>query len=162
MYIAPIEDIIHLHNVKCMIFADDSQMYLAFNSCDRILAMETLRSCINDIIIWNERNKLICNPGKTEIIHFSSRFIDNPPISAFTIGSTDIKLTDQVRDLGVIFDSNLNFRSHINNICRASSLAVRINIGRVRKYLSRSQVERLIHAFISSKLDYSLASIPVI
>ena len=130
MYIAPIEDIIHLHNVKCMILADDSQMYLAFNSCDRILAMETLRSCINDIIIWNERNKLICNPGKTEIIHFSSRFIDNPPISAFTIGSTDIKLTDQVRDLGVIFDSNLNFRVHINNICRASSLAVR-NIGRI-------------------------------
>ena len=91
------------------------------------------------------------------VLQHSITIIDNPPISAFTIGlarSTDIKLTDQVRDLGVIFDSNLNFRSHINNICRASSLAVRINIGRVRKYLSRSQVERLIHAFISSKLDY--------
>ena len=31
-------------------------------------------------------------------------------------------------------------------MCRASSLAVR-NIGRVRKYLSKSQVERLIQRF---------------
>ena len=51
MNVAPIEDIIKSHNVECMIFADDSQMYLAFNSCDRLLAMEMLRSCINDTIL---------------------------------------------------------------------------------------------------------------
>ena len=43
--------------------------------------------------------------------------------------------------------------SHVNNICRHASLALR-NIGRVRKYINQSSTERLVHAFITSKLDY--------
>ena len=43
--------------------------------------------------------------------------------------------------------------SHINSICRSASLALR-NIGRVRKYLNQANTERLVHAFISSRLDY--------
>ena len=123
------------------------------NPSDRSPALERLRTCINDVINWNKINKLQCNPRKTEIVHFSSRFIGNPSITMLNIGNIEIELSDQVRDLGVIFDSILNLRSHINSICKSSSLAVR-NIGRVRKYLSREQMERLIHAFISSRIDY--------
>ena len=47
----------------------------------------------------------------------------------------------------------LTMTSHVNSICRSASLAFR-NIGRVRKYLSQSSTERLVHAFITSKLDY--------
>ena len=43
--------------------------------------------------------------------------------------------------------------SHINNICRSGSLALR-NIGRVRKYLDQTNTERLVHVFITSRLDY--------
>jgi len=43
--------------------------------------------------------------------------------------------------------------SHINHICRTASLAIR-NIGRIRKYIDNSSAERLVHAFVSSKLDY--------
>jgi len=70
-----------------------------------------------------------------------------------TVGTTVINLSDQVRDLGVTLDSKLTFRPHINNVCRTSSFAIR-NIGRVRKYLSKDQLEKLIHSFVSSRLDY--------
>ena len=43
--------------------------------------------------------------------------------------------------------------SHINSICRSASLALR-NIGRVRKYLDQANTERLVQAFITSRLDY--------
>ena len=43
--------------------------------------------------------------------------------------------------------------SHINSICRSASLALR-NIGRVRKYLDQANTERLVHAFITPRLDY--------
>ena len=43
--------------------------------------------------------------------------------------------------------------SHINNICRSGSLALR-NIGIVRKYLDQTNTERPVHAFITSRLDY--------
>ena len=42
---------------------------------------------------------------------------------------------------------------HINKICGSASLAIR-NIGRVRKYLDQHSTERLVHAFVTSRLDY--------
>lgn len=42
---------------------------------------------------------------------------------------------------------------HVNNLCRTASLAIR-NIGRIRKYLDQPSTERLVHAFVTSKLDY--------
>lgn len=102
---------------------------------------------------WTKSNRLQCNPEKTEAIHFLSRFTKNPSLSNINIGNDIINFSSTVRDLGVIFDSVLNLRSHINSICKSSSQAIR-NIGRVRKYLSTQQIERLIHAFISSRLDY--------
>ena len=40
----------------------------------------------------------------------------------------------------------------MNNICRSASLALR-NIGHIRKYLDRTTTEKLVHAFLSNKLD---------
>ena len=50
---------------------------------------------------------LLCNPGKTEVIQFSSRFVRNPVLSHFSFGNTIIELSDKVRDLGVILDKEL-------------------------------------------------------
>ena len=43
---------------------------------------------------------------------------------------------------------------HINNICRSASRSIH-HIGKIRKFVNRSATERLILAFVSSKLDYS-------
>ena len=64
-----------------------------------------------------------------------------------------ITLTLTVRDLGTIVDHHLDLGKHVNNICKSASFAIK-NIGRIRKYLSQSDCERIIHAFITSKLDY--------
>ena len=58
-----------------------------------------------------------------------------------------------VRDLGTIVDRHLDLDKHVNNICKSASFAIK-SIGRIRKYLSQSDCERIIHAFITSKLDY--------
>ena len=41
---------------------------------------------------------------------------------------------------------------HINNVCRMALNSLR-TVGQLRKYLDRSTTERLVHAFISSRLD---------
>ena len=58
-----------------------------------------------------------------------------------------------MRDLGTIVDHHLDLGKHVNNICKSASFAIN-NIGRIRKYLSQSDCERIIHAFTTSKLDY--------
>lgn len=61
-----------------MFYADDSQLYIAMKSNDQSLALATLQNCVNAVIYWNTQNMLLCNPGKTEVIQFTSSFVQNP------------------------------------------------------------------------------------
>ena len=65
LYVSPLEDIVNAHNLQTMMYADDTQLYL----------VETLEHCANDIIQWMKDNKLLCNTSKTEVLHFTSRFL---------------------------------------------------------------------------------------
>ena len=58
-----------------------------------------------------------------------------------------------VRDLGVRLDGHLTMEIQVKNICKSAALALR-RIGNIRKYLDMSNAEKLIHAFVTSKLDY--------
>ena len=77
LYTAPIQDIISAHNLDCMFYADDSQLYITIDPHDQRPALNTLQKCISEIIEWITINKLVCNPSKTEVIQFSSRFVKN-------------------------------------------------------------------------------------
>jgi hypothetical protein len=107
---------------------------------------------ITEIKKWTAENKLCLNDSKTEVIHLSSRYTDTTPIKSIVVGDSVVDTVVQAKDLGVIIDQNLSMIPHVNNICRSASLAIR-NIGRIRKYLDRNCTEKLVHAFVSSKLD---------
>ena len=96
---------------------------------------------------------LKCNPSKTEVIHFYSRYMPSDSISHLRVGTAVIEPVNEVRDLGITLDSTLTLRTHINNKCRSGSLSLH-ELGKIRKFLSQKDTERVVHAFISSKLDY--------
>ena len=58
-----------------------------------------------------------------------------------------------IKNLGVILDSDLNFENPIKNITKTSFYHLR-NIAKVKPFLSQADTERLMHAFITSRLDY--------
>ncbi|KAK0143573.1 ATP-binding cassette sub-family G member 5 [Merluccius polli] len=58
-----------------------------------------------------------------------------------------------VRNLGVIFDQDLSFNSHIKQTSRTAFFHLR-NITKIRRILSKTDAEKLIHAFVTSRLDY--------
>ena len=57
-----------------------------------------------------------------------------------------------MRDLGVIFDQFLSFDDFISSVC-GTHFYLR-NIGRIRHLLSHHVTTQLIHALISTHLDY--------
>ena len=69
-----------------------------------------------------------------------------------TVGNSTILPKGQVKDLGVFSDKHKNLKCHISSICSGASFALR-NIGKIRKHLDRATTERLVHAFVSSRLD---------
>ena len=134
-------------------YADDTQLYVTINSfSDRSVVVSKLELCIKDILIWCTSNGLACNPGKTEIVHLTSRYTKQCPILGIAVDDIVITPKPAARDLGVILDSHLQLTKHINNICKSASLAIR-NIGKIRKHLTQENCERLVHAFITSKLE---------
>ena len=67
--------------------------------------------------------------------------------------SLSLKTRAQVRNLGVLIDSDLTFSSHIKSITKTAFYQLK-NISRVKGFMSQTDQEKLIHAFISSRLDY--------
>ena len=57
------------------------------------------------------------------------------------------------RILGVEFDSTLSCRDHISAVCNSGNHCL-CNIEAVRKYLPRESLLGLIHAFVTSKVDF--------
>ena len=153
LYLGPIEDVIKSHGFDCMLYADDSELYVAFNRRSRQSAITNLEICISDIQAFFSENKFSCNHTKTEIVHLHSRFLNFTSIPGINIGDHLVPISKEVCNLGAMFDKHLTMSSHIiNKICRSASLALRNS--RVRKYLNQQSAERLVHAFITSRLDY--------
>ncbi len=59
----------------------------------------------------------------------------------------------EVRNLGVLFDSNLSFDIHVSSICKTEFFHLK-NISKQRPMLSMSNAEMLINTFVTSRLDY--------
>ena len=73
------------------------------------------------------------NPGKTEILYFTSRFKKQPSsLETLTLANNTIGIKAKAKNLGIIMDKNLLFYDHINETCKKVSFAIR-SIGPIRR-----------------------------
>ncbi len=114
-----------------------------------------LMECIVDITNWMTSNFLMLNSEKkTEVL------IIGPKTSAcnnleycLTLDGCSVNYWSSVRNLGVLFDSNLSFKSHVSSICKTAFFYLK-NISKLRPMLSMSNAETFINVFLTSRLDY--------
>ena len=93
------------------------------------------------------------NTDKTELLLIGSQlFGPQPRISDVRVGDDLIPPSESARNIGVIFDSNMNYKRHISAICKSCFYHIR-NLSRIRKYLSLDNTKILVHVFITCKLD---------
>ena len=99
-------------------------------------------------------NLLILNVDKTEIIHFASRFKNNvEKLDSLRIGRSDIIPSHCIRKLGVYQESTGSISSHFNHITKSCYYSLH-RLSKIRPCLNQSTTVKLIHAFITSRLDY--------
>ncbi len=58
-----------------------------------------------------------------------------------------------MKNLGVVFDEHLKFDRQINSVVKSSFFQLRL-LSKAKSFLSFKNLEKVIHAFITSKLDY--------
>ena len=61
-----------LKGIKCLFYADDTQIYISFQPCSYIVTLDEVRSkieaCLLDINEWMTDRKLKLNNNKTELL----------------------------------------------------------------------------------------------
>ena len=88
------------------------------------------------------------------LLHFKLLIVPRvQPLLHVTIGNTNIDTSPVVYNLGVHLDSSLKMTKQINSVCQSSLRALR-KISSVRNFLNESTTTKLLHAFVSSRLDY--------
>lgn len=136
-------------------YADDTQIYIEFDLTTQSseAALSKLESCINDIRIWMRENKLKLNEDKTEfVVILPTKQSHKVQVQSISIGDCDIEPSKSARNLGATFDSHMNLVPHVSSLVRSCNYQLR-RIGKIRKYLTQACCEKLIHAFITSRLD---------
>ena len=152
LYVSPLEDILVKNNLNPMLFADDTQMYV---TCDHYTEVQSkLEECIDELKSWMNDNLLVMNESKTEVVHFRSRFKkDVSVMPSLRVCDAHVATTSSVRNLGVFLDEHGLMRDNLKQICKSASYGL-WKVGRIRHLLNQSQAEKLVHAFITSRLDY--------
>ena len=107
------------------------------------------------ILVMMIRNKLKINDDKTEFLIIRSPYASDgiPNQLEMSIGDAKVKPQKARRNLGVMFDCHLNIECHIQNICKSAYFHL-MNIGAVLTHLPDSATVHLVHALITSRLDY--------
>lgn len=137
-------------------YADDNNASNTFSlSFQYNIITEKLPNLVTQIHEWMNSFFLKMNPDKTEIIMFLPQHLkDVHTINGCIFpDGTCIRFSNFVKSLGFTLDRHLNMDVHVNSLV-SHCFKLLSDIGKIRKLLSEKDTTLLVHAVISSRLDY--------
>ncbi len=156
LYTTPLSKVISSHKyIRHHLYADDTQIYIELTPINAEVAIPHLQECLREVQAWMASNKLKLNPDKTEFIVFGSPDQRSKLAGLFPIDilGNSISPSDNVRNLGVLFDSDFSFSKQVSNITKSCFVQLR-DLRRIRNQMSLSVATTLANALVSSRLDY--------
>ena len=136
-----------------ILFADDSNFFYTDKNIDNLF--DTLNSELDKIVKWLNANKMSLNVDKTHYIIFTSRKNNVLRNQDIIINGCKINEVVVTKFLGVLIDSNLTWKYHIDHLCSKVSK----NIGILRKLrgkLDTDTMTTLYYSFIYPYCHYCI------
>lgn len=96
-------------------------------------------------------NALILNEKKMEIVFFDSHIPGGQLTSSLGLFATF--LSDTASDLGVLLDSSFKLDKQVSTVVKSSVYQLH-QIAKAKPYMPCKDLEKLIYAFITSRLNY--------
>ncbi len=149
LYMLPLGSIFRKYGLSFHCYADDTQVYLPIKQNSD--GLDALWACLADVKAWLSLNFLNFNEEKTEMIVFKPS--DSMTAAKPNLGGLSSCVKHYVKNLGVVFDEHLKFDRQINSVVKSSFFQLRL-LSKAKPFLSFKNLEKVIHDFITSKLDY--------
>ena len=98
------------------LFADDALLYRRIKSNEDVYA---LQDDLNHLQAWEKDWQMAFNPDKCEVLRVTNK---KKIIEAqYTIHGSALCTVDEAKYLGVTIQRNLNWKPHVNNICKKAN-----------------------------------------
>ena len=110
---------------------------------------------IIEVAAWMARNDLKLNAEKSQAILFQplKHGVNKQPEVCVEVAGRRIALSTSVRNLGVVFDSRLSMEEQVAQTANSCYYQLR-NIGQIRSSITEGACRTLVHALVTSRLDY--------
>lgn len=134
---------------KCLLFADDLKLSLGIgdlSDCD------ALQSDIDAVRDWSEVNRLPFNTSKCKIMTFTRK---RCPINVeYNLADAPLERVSDIRDLGIMLDSRLDFHNHVTLICKSANKLLGFVLRTSYQFNGVGVAMVLYNAYVRSKLEY--------
>ena len=155
MYVDSLPSFIQQLGFSSSLYADDTNARLSFALKFQFYNISIkVPDLISKVTEWMSKFFLKINPGKTELMLFCPpNFKNEHRIQGIFLDDSCVRFSESARLLGVQFDTFMTFDEHVNKVVSECWYHLR-NIRKIKRYLTSEETHKLIHAMISSKLDY--------
>lgn len=136
-------------------YADDVVIYVCGESVHAV--SNELSQHLEAVAAWFENAGLSLNVKKTLSVCFSSRAKTPTEELNLEINGQKIKQVPQIKYLGLVLDSHLNFESHIKKVCgvaKANLYTFKV----IRDCLPFHAAQIFMHSMIFSHINYCITS----
>ena len=131
-------------------YADDIKIYREIRTIDDCARLQT---DVNSFNIWFKENKLRLNRSKTKVMTFSRKMQN--VCFPYRIDGELLSRVTEIRDLGVVFESNLRFDVHVGKMISASLRALGVVCRVSREFTNPCTFITLYCSLSRSQLEYS-------
>ena len=150
LYTKDLEEIVTKYGFTIHLYADDTQIYFAFDVHSPNPDLSAVKRCFIDIKEWMVLNFLKLNDDKTEFLDIGFYV---SPVSSLDLGELAICSVKKAKNLGFIFDHQMNLNDQISAVSQVCYLNLR-NLGRIASRLTHDLKVQLVHSNVLSFIDY--------
>ncbi|XP_048354704.1 uncharacterized protein LOC125433843 [Sphaerodactylus townsendi] len=151
IYMPPRESLVWSFGLWCHQYADDTQLLFTMEG-NPISSPDALLHCLDAVASWLSASQLKLNPTKKEVLWLGQ---GECPV-AFGLpklhGET-LKLASSTKSLGVILDPSLSLVAQVIQTAQAAFYHLQ-QARQLALYLSCPDLATVIHATVTSRLDY--------
>ena len=150
VYTRPIGDIVTRHGLQYHCYDDDTHIYVTVEK-----DVSRIETCIIEVAAWMAKNNLKLNAEKSQaiIVQPSKHRVNKQPEVCVEIAGHRIALSTSLRNFGVVFDSRLSMEEQVAQTAKSCYYQLR-NIGQIRSSITEGACRTLVHALVTSRLDY--------